>query len=162
MAAPGAGGLEHLVQRDKGRLGVQRIEDRLQQDEIDPALDEGLRRLAVGSAEGGEVYGALAGVVHVRRDRESLVGRPQHARDEAGPLGGGCDIGSLSGDPGAGQIEGTHSVREAVVLLRHPVRVEGVGGDDVGACFEEARVDVADDLRPGEGEPLLPASSWSA
>ena len=63
---PGAAGIEHLVERHQGRLGIERIEDRLQQDEVDAALDQGLRRLAVGSAEGCELDRALAGVVHVR------------------------------------------------------------------------------------------------
>ena len=146
---------EHLVQRHQRGLGVQRIEDGLQQDEIDPAFNQGLGCLAVGGAEGGEVDGALAGVVHVRGDREGLVRGAEYARDEAGPLGGGCGIGGLARDPGAGEIEGAHRADQAVVLLRHPVRVESVGGDDVGAGFEEARMDVADDLRPGEGEQVV-------
>ena len=154
---PGSAGLEHLVQRHQRRLGVQRIEDGLQQDEVDPAVYQGFRRLAVGGAEGGEVDRAHARIVHVRRDREGLVGGPQHAGDEAGPLGGGRGVGGLARDPGAGEIEGAHRSGQAVVLLRDPVRVEGVGGDDVGARFEEARVDVADNLRPGEGEQVVVA-----
>ena len=72
---PRAAGLEHLVQRHQGRLGVERIEDRLQQDEVDPAFDQGLGRLAVGGAEGGEVDGALARVVHVgETERVLFVG----------------------------------------------------------------------------------------
>ena len=81
-------------------------------------------------------------------ERVLFVGS-QHARDEAGPLGGGGGVRGLARDPGAGEIEGAHRAAEAVVLLRHPVRVEGVGGEDVGAGFEEARMNVADDLRPG-------------
>ena len=154
---PGSGGLEHFVQRDQGRLGVQRIEDRLQENEIDPAVHQGLRRLAVGGAEGGKVDPPRARVVHVRRDREGLVGGPQCAGDEARPLGGGCGVRCLARDPGAGEIEGAHLAGEAVVLLGHAVRVEGVGGDDVGARFEEARMDVADDLRSGDGEEVVVA-----
>ena len=55
------------------------------------------------------------------------------------------------------RLRGAHLAGEAVVLLGHAVRVEGVGGDDVGARFEEARVDVADDLRPGDGEEVVVA-----
>ena len=160
---PGAGGLEHLVQRDQSGLGVERIEDRLQQDEVDPALYQGLRRLAVRAAEGVKVDRALARIVHVRRDREGLVGGAEHARDEAGPLGGGRCIGGLPRDPGAGEIEGAHGAAEAVVLLRHPVRVEGVGGDDVGAGFarKPAWMSRMTSGRVRESRSLLPASSWS-
>ena len=69
----------------------------------------------------------------------------------------GRGVRCLARDPGAGEIEGLYRAGEAVVLLGHPVRVEGVGGDDVGARFEEARMDVADDLRPGDGEEVVVA-----
>ena len=117
---PGPGGLEHLLQCDQGRLGVQRIEDRLQEDEVDPAVHQGLGCLAVGGAEAGEIDRALARIVHVRRDREGLVGGPQHACDEAGPLGAGRRVGGLARDPGAGEIEGSAPRRRGHNLPETP------------------------------------------
>jgi hypothetical protein len=38
--------------REDRRLGVERVEDRLDEDQVDAALDQGARRLAIGQRRG--------------------------------------------------------------------------------------------------------------
>ena len=40
--------VEHLQDREARRLGVQRVEDRLDQEQVDAALDQAARLLGVG------------------------------------------------------------------------------------------------------------------
>ena len=48
-----------------------------------------------------------------------------------------------------------HLSGQPVVLLGDAVRVEAVGGDDVGARVEKARMDAVDDLRAGQAEEVV-------
>ena len=59
---------EDLLRRDDGGLGVQRVEDGLDQQEVDAALDESAHLLRVGLAQRVEADRAERRVVHVRRD----------------------------------------------------------------------------------------------
>ena len=65
------------------RLGVQRVEDRLDQDDVGAAVDQAAQLLAIGDAQIVEGDGAVAGIVDVGRDRGGAVGRPERAGDEA-------------------------------------------------------------------------------
>ena len=65
------------------RLGVQRVEHRLDQDDVGAALDQPAHLLRVGLAQLVEVDVAEAGIVDVGRDRRRAVGRPDGAGDEA-------------------------------------------------------------------------------
>jgi hypothetical protein len=47
------------------RLGVERVEDRLDQQDVDAAPHEGARLLRVGGVQCVEVEIAIRGVVHV-------------------------------------------------------------------------------------------------
>ena len=67
---------------DRG-LGVQRVEHRLDQDEIDAALDQRLDLLDIDVGDGVEIDLAKAGIVDVGRERQGLVGRPERAGDAA-------------------------------------------------------------------------------
>ena len=67
------------------RLGVQRVEDGLDQDDVGAAVDQPVDLLGVGVAQLVEGDGAEAGIVDVRRERGGAVGRPERAGDEAAP-----------------------------------------------------------------------------
>ncbi len=75
--------VEGVFQRVKRRLGVQRVEDRLDQQNVGAAVDQAERRLVIGDAQIVETDGAKAGIGHVRRDRRGAVGRSDRAGDEA-------------------------------------------------------------------------------
>ncbi len=68
--------------RDR-RLGVERVEDGLDQQEVGAALEQALDLLGIGDAQFVEGDGAEARIGHVGRDRGGAVGRPERAGDEA-------------------------------------------------------------------------------
>jgi hypothetical protein len=88
------GDLGDRVQR---RLGVQRVENGFDQQQIGAAVEQAVDLLAIGLAQIVEGDGAIAGVRYVGRDRGGAVGRAERAGDEtrlavlgADALGGGA------------------------------------------------------------------------
>jgi hypothetical protein len=79
--------IEQLLDREHRRLGVQGVEHGLDQQEVGTALEQAPGRVVVVVGERIEADIAVAGVVHVRRDRQGARGRPEHAGAEA-RLGG--------------------------------------------------------------------------
>ena len=65
------------------RLGVERVEDGLDQEQVGAAVDQAADLLAIGGAQIVEGDGAEAGIVDVGRDRGGAVGRADRAGDEA-------------------------------------------------------------------------------
>ena len=125
---------------DDRRLGVQRVEDRLDQDDLGAAVDEPAHLLGVGVAHLIEGDGAVAGIVDVGRDRQGAVGRPDGAGDEAAAavfrLG---QSRRLAREARAFAVELVDDRLEAVIGLRDRGAGEGVGLDDVGAGAEVVR-----------------------
>ena len=64
------------------RLGVERVEDGLDQQRIDAAVEQAADLLGIGDAQRVEGDGAKAGIGHVGRNRGGAVGRPDRAGDE--------------------------------------------------------------------------------
>ena len=79
-AALGAG----FGNRVDRRLGVERVEDGLDQQQIGAAVDQAFDLLAISLAQLVEADGAEAGIAHVRRDRGGAVGRAQARRRQSG------------------------------------------------------------------------------
>ena len=92
-----------LVGCDERGLGVQRVEHRLDQDEVDAAVEQAVDLLAVDALHLVEGDGAVARVVDVGRHRQGLVGGTERADDEARLAGipGGEGVGALARDPRA-------------------------------------------------------------
>ncbi len=129
-----AGAGERTAGGDDGRLGVQRVEDRLDQQHVDAAVDERLDLLLVRGGEGGERDRAVAGVFDARRDRQRHVGRADGAGDE--PLAAVAALrllGRLAGDAGGSDVQLVDDLVRPVVALGDAGAGERVGLDDVGA-----------------------------
>ena len=149
---------EDLLAGEDRRLGVQRVEDGLDQDEVGAAFDKPADLAGIGGAQVVEADGAEAGVVDVRRHRGGAVGRPEGAGDEAalavlglGPVAGAAD------EFGAAAVEVVDPLLHRVVGLGDDRRGEGVGLDDVGAGDGVAVVDLLDRLRLGEDQKVVVA-----
>jgi proteasome accessory factor B len=67
--------LEDLIDRERGGLGVERVEDGLDQDDVDIRGDERSGRLGIDLDKLVEIRVACARVVDVRRDAGGLAGR---------------------------------------------------------------------------------------
>ena len=78
--AAGFGDFGDRVQR---RLGVQRVEDGFDQQQVGAAVEQAVDLLAIGLAQIVEGDGAKAGIGDVRRDRGGAVGRADGAGDKA-------------------------------------------------------------------------------
>src|SRR6185369_3048001 len=146
--------LEIFVDGEQGRLRIERVEDRLDQQQVDPALDQSLDLFVIGRAQLLEVDVARPRVVHVGADAGGLGRGAQCARDEARLVPSGKPVGGRAREPGRGQIHLARQVAEGIVVLRDARGAEGVGLDDVGPGREVALVDVADHVGPRQAEQL--------
>ena len=129
-------GLEYLVKSEERRLGIQRVEDRLDHDEIDAAVDQSFGGFAVGIDQFGETDVAGAGVVDVGRDACGSVRGAEHACDPAWLAGGRIGVRRLAGEFGGGQVDLAHGVFERVVGLGDARCRERIGLDHVRARLQ--------------------------
>ena len=120
---------------DERGLRVERVEDGLDQQQVDAALDEPAHLLGVGLDDLVERHGPVAGVVDLGRERERDVERADRAGHEAAAGLVGC----LAREPRAFDVHLVDGVLEPVVGLADPRRREGVGRRDVGARLQVRR-----------------------
>ncbi len=149
--------LRHGVLRGRDRrLAVERVEDGLDQEQVDAAVAQRTHLPGVRLDDLVEGRGAERGLVDARRERERDVERPDRAGDEARPLGRPRRplVGGAPGEAGACEVHVVDGLLERVVGLPDRRRRERVGRRDVGARGEVLVVDAGDHLRPGEVEQV--------
>ncbi len=134
------------------RLRVERVEDGLDQEEVDAALGEAAHLLGVAAAHLVEARRPVRRVVDARRHRQRHVERPDRAGREARALRGRGLVAGLPCQPRPLGVEFPHHLAEAVVGLADRRRGERVGRRDVGARGQEGAVDLGDDVRPRQVE----------
>ena len=140
-------------------LGVQSVEDGLDQQQIGATVEQAVDLFAVSLAQIVESHGAIAGIGYIRRDRRGAVGRAQRARNKSRlAVFSGYPLGSGAREFGAIAIELIGEVRHVVVGLRDRGRGEGVGRDDVGAGAQIIGVDIFDRLRLGQDQQIVVAT----
>jgi len=157
---PHAAALESLLNGKERRLGIERIEHRFQEEQVDAALEQPVERFVVGRDELIEADRAKARIVDIGRDRCGLVGRPEHASHETRPLRrlGLPFAHGVARELGGGAVELACKRLHAVVGKRHRSRVEGVGLDDVGARLQVLSMDVAHEPRLRERKQIVMAT----
>jgi hypothetical protein len=74
--------LEDLIDGECGGLGVERVEDGLDQDDVDLRGDERTGRLGIDLGQLVEIRVACTRFVDVRRDAGGLAGLAEDARDD--------------------------------------------------------------------------------
>ena len=141
------------------RLGVQGVEDRLDEDEIDTTLDQRIDLLAIDRLDLVEVDLAVAGIVDVGRQGQGLVGGAQRTRHPARPaVFRRIFVSDAAHDLGRGVIDPPDERFGAVIGLADGIGVEGIGGEDLGAGTREALANRADDFGPGDVEQIVVAA----
>ena len=158
--APARRGRRYDLEREQRGLAVQRVEDRLDEEEVGAAFGEALDRFAVRRDELVEADIARTGIVDVGRDRRRAVRRPERAGDEARLAGRarGPGVGALAGEPCRGGVDVAHAAAaRPIVGLRDRRRVERIGAHDVGAGLEIGVVDRADDIGLRQREEIVVA-----
>ena len=148
--------LEHVLDRDDAGLGVERVEDRLEQQEIGAAVDEAARLILVGGARLVEGHPAERRIVDLGRDRQRPVHRTKGAGHESRPVGRLRVplVDRLARQARAFDVQLVGKRLEGVVGLRDGGAREGVRLDDVGAGGQILAVNGADDVRPRQDEDV--------
>ena len=142
---------------DRG-LRVQRVEDRLDEDEVDPARDEGAGRLLVGGAKLVEARVAGARVLHRGGDGRGPVGGSEHAGRETGTVRLRPRGGAGAGDASPRLVDLGRKIGRVVVSLRDRGGAERVGEDDVAPRREVGVVDLRHHVGPGEAKEVVVAA----
>ena len=130
-------------------LGVERVENRFEQQQVGAAFDQAARLLVVDFAQFVEGDAARGGAVHILRHRGGAVGRPHRSGDEAVLAGmrGFELVGHRARDFRAREVQFVDVIFEAVIGHGNCVGVERVGLDDVGAGFEILPLNRLHDVR---------------
>ena len=149
--------VEVLLDREHRRLGVEGVEDGLDQQDVRPALHQRVGGLVVLFRQFREADVAEARIVDVRRDRQGAAGRPQHPRDEARLVRSAVLVRHPACQHGRGVVDLPHQFLHTVVGHGGTRAVEGVGLDDVRAHLQVLLVDAADDLRLGQHQQVVVA-----
>ena len=150
---------QRLARLDRGHhpgLGVQCIEHRLDQHEIDPALDQRVDLLAVNILEIIEIDLAIAGIVDVGAERQRLVGRPDRPRDEArAAVLRGKFVRHAPRELGALDIDLAHQMLGGIIGLADAVGGEGIGLGDIRPRLEIGAVDRFGHLGLGQRQDVV-------
>ena len=149
--------LEQGFHREDRGLGVERVEDRFDHEQVHAAVGESACLFEVGVDQFLVGNVALAGIVHVRADAGGAVGRAQRAGDEARALRRARGIRRLACDARGGHVDFVGQRFHAVVGLGNLLCVEGVGLDDVAAGREIFAVNLANDVRLRDRQQIVVA-----
>ncbi len=143
LPADGVGGPQR-------RLGVERVKDRLDQQQVGPAGQQrpglvGIRLVQLGVGDGPEL-----GTLHVRGEGGGPVRGPHRPGHPTGPaVGGGGLVSHLPGQPRRRPVQLRHQLLGPVVGLGDGGGGERVGGGDVGASLEVSPVHIANEVGTG-------------
>ena len=150
-------GLEILIHGEQCRLGIERIENGFDQQDIRTAIDQAANGFGIIRHQLIESNAAETRVIYIRGDRCRLGRRPQHARDKA-RFFRRFRLHRLRCFPrefGAGKIEFVYQILHVVIRHRGGGGIEGVGLDDIRTRFQIGIVDGTDNLRLGERQKIV-------
>ncbi len=147
---------EGLLAGENRGLGVQRVEDGLDQDQVRAAVDQAADLLAVGDPEIVEGDGAVARIVDVGRQGRRAVGRPEGAGDEPSLAVGLLRLDRRApGQARAVAVEIVDRLLHAVVGLGDRRRGERIGFEDIRPSHGVGEMDVLDRLRLGQRQEVV-------
>ena len=145
-----------------GGLGVERVENGFQQQQVRAAFRQSAHGRGVGVRQFLKAGVAEAGPVHVRREGGGAVGGAERAGNEAGLFRRGLCVGSLTGQDGAGPVQVMDVVLQFVIGHGDGRGIEGIGADDVRAGVEKRAVYGPDDSGLRERQQVVVALQLTA
>ena len=148
---------EGFLDREHRRLGVEGVEHRFNQDDVRAAVHQAARGGFVGVHKLHEGDVAEAGVVDIRRNRAGAAGRANHACDKARLVLRRRGIAGLARQFRAFEVQLINQFLHAVIGHRSGIGVEGVGFQNVGTGLQIGGMDVANNLRLGDGKQVVVA-----
>src|SRR5690606_17081921 len=146
--------------RENGSLGVQRVENGFDQDDVGTTVDQSFDCFIIVFHQLIKAGVAETWIVNVWRDGCRTGSRPDGARHKAGTvrLGGHDFISGLAGNPGGCNVQLVDDLFQAVICLGNPGGVEAVGFDNIGASFKISPVDISDNVGLGEAQQVVVAT----
>jgi hypothetical protein len=151
--------VEDVFDGEERGLGVEGVEDGLDQKHVHAPGDERAGLLVVGGNHLLPRHGAVVGPVDVGGEREGAVERADgagHITAAAGRSGLGLVGGPARAGHG-GEVQVLHGRLQLVISLRDHRGAESVGLDEVRPGGKILRVDPLDEVRPGETEQVVVA-----
>ena len=150
--------LEDAIDGEDAGLAVEGIEDGLNEEHINAALEEGRGLLSVGDDHlvVGDVteVGALDG----GGDGGSAVEGAETAGNEAAATGASAHlISGLAAEAGGLKVHALDEELHLKISLRDSLRVEGVRLNNISASLEVLDVDLLDDVGVGEDKEVIVA-----
>jgi hypothetical protein len=147
--------VEILVDREQRGLAVEGVEDGLDQQQVDTAIDQAAHLLIIAGDQLVEGDVARGRVVHFRRNRRGLGRRAEGAGDKARLVRRAVLVARGARQFGRLHVHLVDQVRHVVVVLGDAGRAEGIGFDQVGAGGQVTLVDFLDHLRLGQRQQLV-------
>ena len=135
-----------LGDREQRRLGIERVENGFDQQQVGAAVEQAAHLLAVGGAQLVEVMVRKPGLLTSGEIEAVGWSGPCAPATKRGAAVLACAAAAASRASRApSTLSSYDDLLHPVVGLGDPGRGEGVGGDDVGARTEIGDVDRADD-----------------
>jgi len=149
--------VEILFDRKNGGLGVERIEDGFDQEDISAARNEAVDGFGIRGNQFIEADIAVARVVHVRADRAGAVGRAEYAGaiTRLGRILGGFCYAEVFDELGRSVVDFPHQCFHVVIGHGDAGGVETVGFDDVSASVEIGLMNAADHVRARQHQEIV-------
>ena len=150
-------GIEVLKDCEYRRFGVQRIEDRFNQNQVGAAIDQPGYGFGIHIDKFTETCVAKPRIVYVWRNGRCPVRRPDHAGDESGLVG--ClrryIVGDFPGKLRRREIQLVDVTFEAVIRHRDGGGIEGVGLQNINAGCQERPMDTFDHAGLRQGQQIV-------
>ena len=136
---------------------VQRIEGRLEKDEIDTAVDQGLHLFLICFIYIFIGNGTVSRVAYIGAHGGSLVGRTDRAGNKNSPVGMFRHelIGHFASQLTGGQVYFAHIFLHGVIFHRDRVGIECVGGKNIGPSIQVLPVNGFDHVRTGDTQQVV-------
>ena len=148
---------EYIFDGEQRSLGVERIENGLDEQDVHAAFDQRVDLLFVRVANLIVGHGAKRRVVDIRRQTQRAIHRADRSRDEARLVG--ClsrpFVGNATGQARRLDVQLRHDAFQRVVGLGNAGRGEGVRLDDVCPRFQVLGVNALDDVRSRQHQQIV-------
>ena len=128
--------LEHRFDCKHCRLGVEGIEDGLDQNEIRTAVDQSFYSLGIIGNQLIECDSAGARIIHINRNRRCFLIGTQHAGHKAGLLFCGSRVSTFPRQASCSNIQFVRIIRQLVLLQITGGGIKTVGFDNIGASLQ--------------------------
>ena len=152
-----ATGLEDFFDCKNSRLGVQRIKNRFNQNQVDTTIEQAVELLGVGRTQFLKGHITRTGIVDIRRDRGGFRLRAQGTRNKARTLKRTELITRDTCQACGLQIQLISELGQIIVTLGNRGRTKGVGFYDIGTGLEIPFVNRLNDVRTHDRQQFIVA-----